>query len=116
METAEVMTALFDRWDWQLPPSDTRWCSIRCGHHDDHNASARVYMEQGAFICLACDLKAGKPVNLLMAVEGLPYREARIRLDALGLSEVKEPEVTGPKKPWKGRKGGRSWRQQKSMT
>lgn len=116
-DRVEAMTRLLDRWGTAPPPSDLRWQPIRCvsPDHDDSHASARIHMAEGAYVCMACGLKAGSPLRLLMAVEGIGYREA---LDIVGRERADdEPQSSGPKRPWKAhRKGGATWRLQRSMT
>lgn len=107
---AENMTTLLTAWEWDLPSADTRWMSVKCGHHDDGHASARVHMDEGAYTCLACGLKAGSPIRLVMAVNGCDARTAINYLRSLSIDpmagESMEVARSGPKRPWKGRRRG----------
>lgn len=89
----EAMRILFDGWGWMLPRSDGKWCSIKCSNHEDRHASARVHMDEGAFICMACGIHASSPVNLVMAVEGLDYKGACEYLEGRSI----KPKVKGQK-------------------
>ena len=116
---AEAMRTLLEGWGWALPSSDTRWQSVKCGGHDDRRASARVWMEAGAYYCHTCGLSAGNPVGLVMAVKGLGYGQACDYLRALKIDPTAGDGSTvepGPKRPWKGmraRSGSVSeWRRQ----
>lgn len=104
---AEAMTTLLTALGWDLPTADTRWMSVRCGNHEDRNASARVHMDEGAYVCLACGLKAGTPAGLVMAIRGCGWREAADYLRTLSIDPAAGETVevrTGPKRPWNGRK------------
>lgn len=96
------MRELLEHWEWDTPARDS-WCSVRCGNHDDRNASARVSVELGAYACMACDLKAGSPATLVMRVRGVSYREALDYLSTLGIQSVDSVEYSG--KPWTKRSG-----------
>ena len=96
---------LLEAWSWDLPRSDSRWCSVKCGHHDDHRASARVHIEEGCYACLACGLKAGSPEALVMTVQGVSYQQARQTLEGLGISTTVTETYSG--KPWTKHSGKR---------
>ena len=123
VEEVAPLAQLLTAWEWDLPNSDTRWMSVKCGNHDDRQASARCHIEEGAYICLACGVKASSPVNLVIAVKGLPYREALRYLGELHINSKPSGgnwEPTGPKRPWRSpkRKGkqGPSWRERHHAT
>lgn len=105
---AEAMTALLTAWEWDLPRSDTRWVTVRCGNHDDSHGSARVNMDEGAYACLACGLKAGSPAGLVMAVRNCDWRAAADYLRSLSIDPTTGEDVevarSGPKRPWTARK------------
>jgi hypothetical protein len=97
---------LLEAWNWDTPRSDTRWCSVRCGHHDDRRASARVHIEEGAYTCLACGLKASSPERLVMAVRGCSWRQAQEVLAGLGVATTQSqfdgrPWTNHAKKPFR---------------
>lgn len=48
------------------------WRSVRCPFHPDRTASARVNLEKGGFICLACGVH-GDAIGLIKDREGLGY-------------------------------------------
>lgn len=60
------------------PKPRFNWTSIRCvsPEHEDLHRSARINYELGAFRCLACDLKAGSPIQLLQRALDLDYEAA----------------------------------------
>lgn len=107
-DRAEAMRTLLDAWGWALPRRDGAWTSVRCGNHDDRNASARVHMQEGAYACLACGLKAGSPVGLVMEVKQLTYPQAADYLRTLSIDPTTGEDVevarSGPKRPWRGRR------------
>jgi hypothetical protein len=96
----QPLLVLLEHWGWDTPARDG-WCSIRCGHHEDSRASARVNLDEGAYICLACGLSAGSPATLVMRVKGLTWQEANAYLTTIGLSgerSGRDEQYNG--KPW----------------
>jgi hypothetical protein len=98
------MRELLERWEWDTPRHDG-WCSVRCGAHDDRNASARVNVELGAYTCMACDIRAGSPAVLVMKVLGLSYGKANEYLESLDIQSSNSPMGEYAGKPWTKRSG-----------
>lgn len=111
------MRELLEHWEWDTPRHDG-WCSVRCGAHDDRNASARVNVELGAYTCMACDIRAGSPAVLVMKVLGLSFQKANEYLEGVGIESTSSQmlgEYTG--KPWTKRSGQKfkqSWHRGRS--
>ena len=53
--------------------------NIKCPLHDDKSPSFKIYSNTNSWFCFGCQ-KGGKPVNFVMAMEGLTYKEAVKRL------------------------------------
>ena len=58
-------------------PGGYGWRSMRCPfpEHNDSNASARVNLEAGGFVCLACGI-SGDAIKIIRDREGLSFAEA----------------------------------------
>lgn len=58
-------------------PGGYGWRSMRCPfpEHNDSNASARVNLEAGGFICLACGI-SGDAIKIIRDREGLSFGQA----------------------------------------
>jgi DNA primase len=88
-------------------PGGYGWQSMRCPfpEHDDSNASARVNLEAGGFICLACGI-SGDAIKIIKSREGTNYAGAvKFAGEVLGASvtEVSSSVHRSKKSPKFGR-------------
>lgn len=58
-------------------PGGYGWRTMRCPfpEHNDSNASARVNLEAGGFVCLACGI-SGDAIKIIRQREGMTFNEA----------------------------------------
>lgn len=58
-------------------PGGVGWRTMRCPfpEHNDRNSSARVNLELGGFICLACGI-SGDAIKIIRDREGLNFADA----------------------------------------
>lgn len=58
-------------------PGGVGWQSMRCPfpEHNDSNASARVNLDAGGFVCLACGI-SGDAIKIIRNREGLSFGQA----------------------------------------
>lgn len=59
------------------------WIPVQCGFHDDHDCSASVHPDEGAFKCHACGVH-GDVYTLVMEHTDLPFPEAKRQADSMG--------------------------------
>jgi hypothetical protein len=52
---------------------------VKCPIHEDKTPSLKMYLDTNSFFCFGCR-KGGSPVNLVMLVENLTFKEAVNRL------------------------------------
>jgi hypothetical protein len=93
MDKPELLLTVLDRYDVRFSQHRSGWQSVRCpnefGHaHADQNPSARLNLTLGLIRCMGCDLN-GDAYTLVMAVEGIPFREAA---DQIGSPTTKKEE------------------------
>lgn len=63
--------------------------------HPDRNPSVSFDEDKGLWMCFVCD-KGGDAIALVMALEGLPFREAKERVHNLIGREVEDDARPGP--------------------
>lgn len=59
------------------------WRMTRCPFHDDAHASLSVNVENGAFVCHACQAKGGDVLAFQRLLSGQSFREAATMLGAM---------------------------------
>lgn len=59
------------------------WRMTRCPFHDDAHASLSVNVENGAFVCHACQAKGGDVLAFQRLLTGQTFREAATMLGAM---------------------------------
>ncbi|MBY0437378.1 MAG: hypothetical protein K2W80_04230 [Burkholderiales bacterium] len=58
------------------------WRDALCPFHDDHSASLRVRIENGAFRCMSCGARGGDVLAFLRLRNGIGFVAAAKRLGA----------------------------------
>lgn len=84
---------------------------VRCPFHNDRRASASVNLGEGVFNCFTCHVQ-GDAIELLMAQEGLEFKDAKRTAEELAQSYgsperrgSNESRGTMPRRTRPGRKG-----------
>jgi hypothetical protein len=64
------------------PLQGRTWRTVRCPFHDDKHASLSINVENGGYICHACNAKGGDVLAFHMARHGLDFVSAAKELGA----------------------------------
>ena len=94
---APITKVLAHYFGWD-PPDDNgnTWIKTLCPSHREDRPSASVSFEKGAVRCQACGFK-GDVITIIMREEGITYREAIKRAEAI-LGQRYEPVSRKPQR------------------
>jgi len=64
------------------PLQGRTWRTVRCPFHDDKHASLSINIENGGFVCHACNARGGDVLSFHMQKHGLGFKAAAQELGA----------------------------------